>query len=231
MIRWIVFDAVGTLLAPSPSVAEAYHRVGAELGSRLDVADVGRRFREFFVQSETACFPPERYGQTSEPEERERWRWIVDRVLHDVTDSAACYERLWDHFALPANWALFDDVSATIERLVADKYRLAIASNFDARLHGLCDAIPALQRIGTRLVSSEVGYRKPAAQFYQTVIAACGVTTESILMVGDDWDTDVVAAKNAGLQAQWLDRRGTGSHGAINTLLDLSPERFAMPAG
>jgi putative hydrolase of the HAD superfamily len=228
MIRWIVFDAVGTLITPSPSVAEAYHRVGAEFGSRLDVAEVGRRFREFFVLSETACFPPERYGRTSEPEERERWRWIVEHVFDDV--GGTCYERLWDHFASPGAWRLFDDVPATIERLTADGYRLAMASNFDARLHGLCDTMSVLQEIAPRLVSSEVGYRKPAAPFYEAVIAACDVAADSILMVGDDWEADIVAAKQAGLQAQWLDRRGAPSPWAINTLLDLRPARFDAPS-
>jgi putative hydrolase of the HAD superfamily len=225
MVRWIVFDAVGTLLAPSPSVAEAYHQVGASLGSQLPVAEVGRRFREFFPRSETECFPPERLGLTSEPEERDRWRWIVERVLDDVTDQEACFQRLWDHFAAPASWTLFDDVPAVIERLRQQGYRLAIASNFDARLHALCDACPTLQSVTLRLVSSEVGYRKPAAEFYAAVTAACGTSPESILMVGDDWEADVVAARNAGLHAVWLNRREAGGDdgNAIASLADLVP--------
>ncbi|MDZ4689242.1 MAG: HAD-IIIA family hydrolase [Planctomycetaceae bacterium] len=225
MVRWIVFDAVGTLLAPSPSVAEAYHQIGASLGSRLDVAEVGRRFRELFPRSETECFPSERHGRTSEPEERKRWRWIVERVLDDVTDREACFQRLWDHFTTPSSWMLFDDVPDAIEQLTQQGYRLAIASNFDARLHALCEACPALRSVTLRLVSSEVGYRKPAAEFYDAVIAACGVAPELILMIGDDWDADIVAARRAGLQAAWLNRRATGGDdgNAIASLRELIP--------
>lgn len=212
MMRWVVFDAVGTLLAPQPSVAEAYHQVGRALGSQRSVEDVGRRFREFFSGSETACFAPERLGRTSEPEERERWRWIVAHVLDDVADHETCFQRLWDHFADPGCWRVFDDVPAALDELSAAGLRLAIASNFDARLHGLCDAHRTLRPIGKRLVSSEVGYRKPAAGFYDAVVAACQAPPEAILMVGDDWACDVVAARQAGLSALWLDRRQTAAH-------------------
>jgi putative hydrolase of the HAD superfamily len=223
MTSWVVFDAVGTLLTPSPSVAGAYHQVGRSLGSRLDVAEVGKRFREFFAHSETACFLPERQGRTSEPEERDRWRWIVARVLDDVDDQPACFERLWDHFADPAVWRMYDDVPEIISRLTAANIRLAVASNFDARLHPLCAAFPPLRQLAVRLVSSEVGYRKPAVGFYEAVIVACGVPAESILMVGDDWLGDVVAARQAGMQAVWLDRRGTGAHPhGITSLRDLA---------
>lgn len=119
------------------------------------------------------------------------------------------------------SWRVFNDVSPTIERLLSNGLQIAVASNFDARLHRLCDADPTLSRIQTRLVSSEIGYRKPAAEFYRTVINQCGVPAESILMVGDDWEADVVAARQAGLSACWLNRRGTTSAESIATLADL----------
>lgn len=221
MICWVVFDAVGTLLAPEPSVAEAYHQTAAAFGSRLTVEEIGRRFRKAFVESDTACFPPHRQGRTSEPEERHRWRWIVNQIIDDVSDAEGLFGGLWEHFASRQSWRVFDDVPSIIERLSSNGLKIAIASNFDGRLHGLAEVDPVLSRISTRLVSSEIGYRKPAAEFYRTVIERCGVPAESILMVGDDWEADVIAARRAGLSACWLNRRGVTSAQSISTLADL----------
>lgn len=222
-IRWVVFDVVGTLLTPEPAVAEAYQRIGARLGSRVDVEEVSRRFRKAFFQSDTVCFPQQRQRRTSEPEERARWQWIVAQVFDDVADGDACFQQLWNHFADPSAWRVYPEVASVVERLRALDLRLAMASNFDARLHRLCADEPALRAIEPRLVSSEVGFRKPAPEFYRAVIAACQVPANQILMVGDDWDADVVAARRAGLRACWLNRRGATDiiAPAVTTLDDL----------
>ena len=106
--RWVVFDAVGTLMEPDPTVAVAYHRVGAKYGSRLSVADVGARFRRAFRASETDSFPggpePGERWRTSDSFEEERWRWIVREVFPEVRDQEGCFRELWDHFARPASW-------------------------------------------------------------------------------------------------------------------------------
>jgi putative hydrolase of the HAD superfamily len=146
MLRWIAFDAVGTLIDPHPDVATAYARIGAKYDSRRTVSEVRTRFRSAFAASTAVCLPCEA-GQilTSEDLEANRWRWIVEHVLDDVQDRAACFTELYDHFADPANWRLFDDAPETLSRLRDQGLRLAMASNFDQRLHAVCRGIPELQ--------------------------------------------------------------------------------------
>ena len=56
-IRWLIFDAVGTLIQPTPSVAIAYHTIAARHGSNRSISEVGDQFRQAFRQSETDLFP------------------------------------------------------------------------------------------------------------------------------------------------------------------------------
>ena len=218
----VVLDVVGTVMLPCPTVPEVYASTGARYGSRLSVYEVGQRFRQAFRDSETACFKSDRPLQTSEPEELNRWKWIVAQALPDIQNPEACFQELWEHFARSASWRVFDDVKPLLQGLEARQIPVVIASNFDRRVHQLCDAIPELKKIQQRVISSEVGYRKPASEFYAAVEAICGAPPEQILMVGDDPVGDVAGPLRSGWNALWLNRAGgVNDDDSITTLTAL----------
>lgn len=51
-IKWIAFDAVGTLIYPAVSVAETYHKIGRQFGTKRSMEDVASRFARAFQRSE-----------------------------------------------------------------------------------------------------------------------------------------------------------------------------------
>lgn len=205
--RWIVLDAVGTLIEPAPDVATVYHMVGARYGSCLSGDEVRQRFRRAFKDAHRSDGLPDAAAfSTSESEEERFWRGIVAAVFEDVADNEACFRDLFDHFAQPSAWRCFDDVATTLQRLTERGFRLAIASNFDRRLHPLCDGLAALGGIECRVVSSEVGYRKPASGFFEAVLRLTQARPDDVLMVGDDEANDVIGARQFGLRALHLRR-------------------------
>lgn len=230
---WLVFDAVGTLIHPTPSVAIAYQTIAARFGSRLTVEQIGERFRQAFRESELGIPDELTSGDrwlSSDAIEVARWRWIVDEVVPDVIDTERCFAELWDHFARPSSWACFEDVMSALAGLKQAGYRLAIASNFDSRLHAVCEGHDALSSIERRFVSSETGYRKPSPQFYSAIALQCGCPADRILMVGDDAEHDVAGPLAAGMQALLLDRRSANANGnSIRSLHQLMQERNDHP--
>jgi putative hydrolase of the HAD superfamily len=216
-IRWIAFDAVGTLIRPEPSVAAIYHRVALRHGSRLSSAEVARRFREAFARSETngglpcGCAEAIDAWHTCEAREQLRWRSIVDFVLDDVRSREECFAELFGHFGRPATWVCFPDVEPTLASLSHMGIRLAVSSNFDGRLNAVMDGIPALAPIELRIISSEVGHRKPSPRFFERLLAETGCRPSAVLFVGDDWRNDVEAAEGAGVPALQVDREGGGN--------------------
>jgi putative hydrolase of the HAD superfamily len=219
----IAFDAVGTLIHPTPPPGEVYFQVGRRFGSRLSADDIARRFKQAFRDSETADFKGA-FGlrlATSEARENERWRQIVGTVIDDITDSTGCFDALFAHFASPASWSCFNDVSAVLTELREAGYRLAIASNFDSRLHAVSDRFAAIEAIDLRMISSEVGYRKPGRAFFEALVAAAGCRADEVLMVGDDSVNDIEGAQQAGLGAILLNRRARPEKGEIGSLLEL----------
>jgi len=221
--RCIAFDAVGTLITPVPSPGDIYHQTARHFGSQLDAVEIARRFKQAFRNSELAdaAADAEMRLVTSEARERERWRQIVAEVIDDISESAACFDQLFAHFARPDSWRCFDDVPELLVELESRGYMLAIASNFDRRLHDVCDGFPALRKIGLRIISSEVGFRKPGHRFFEALVAQAGCAPAEVFMVGDDATNDLEGARRAGLGAVLINRRGQPGTDEIGSLSEL----------
>jgi len=218
----IAFDAVGTLIYPTPAPGEVYYQTARRFGSRLAADEIARRFKQAFRDSEKrdAAAAGGAGLVTSEKREAERWRGIVASVIDDVPDPAGCFAELFAHFKRPEAWSCFEDVPVGMARLREAGFRLAIASNFDSRLHSVCAGHSALQQIDLRVVSSEVGHRKPGRAFFEALVAAAGCPAVQVLMVGDDRVSDVCGAREAGLSAIRLNRSGPAAD-EIGSLLEL----------
>jgi putative hydrolase of the HAD superfamily len=205
-VRIVWFDAVGTLLHPEPSAGDVYFEIGARFGSRLDREEVRRRFGNAFKRQEQEDVA--RGLQTNEAHERTRWWRIVSDVLDDVTDQAACFETLFQHFASRSSWQWDSMATTVVKDLEEAGYRVGIASNFDRRLrhivHGsVLDNRPALA------ISSEVGWKKPAPQFFASLHERpIRCPPEEVLLVGDDVENDFLGARENGLHALLLDPLG-----------------------
>jgi putative hydrolase of the HAD superfamily len=205
-----------------------YHRIGRKYGSRQSPQDVECRFRDAYRHRDHAVDL-----SSSEVLEHEFWRAVVAEVLMDVTDAEACFQELHAWFAQPSAWLCYADVATTLTALSSRGYQLAIASNFDARLHTVRGGLPALESIGTCVVSSEVGWRKPHAEFFRKLAETCGCDRHQILMVGDDLLRDARGAQMAGLSSLWLDRQGRSDSGtnpiptirSLSELADIAPIR------
>lgn len=192
-------------MRPEPSVSGAYTLVAARHGVRLEQAEVERRFRRAFARQDEID-QRERDNRTDQLREIERWRGIVNDVFGERPQTEAIFADLWDHFADPANWRLFDDVADVWQRLTAAGLKLGVASNFDDRLAGVCRGLPPLDSDPHLFVSSQVGCRKPGRGFFTAIETTLRLRPDELLLVGDDVTNDFEAAKAAGWQAVLLDR-------------------------
>jgi putative hydrolase of the HAD superfamily len=206
-IRAIIFDAVGTLIFPEPSAPLVYAEVGRRFGSSLPIETITQRFSAAFQNQES--IDRDQGWITDEKRERHRWQTIVGEVLNDVTDPERCFEFLYAHFAAPPSWRCEPAAESLINDLLAQGYRLGIASNFDTRLLALVRGLPPLQKlVENTMVSSLIGFRKPAPQFFGAVCRHLDLEAAQVLFVGDDPDNDYFGAKAAGMSAVLFDPQG-----------------------
>lgn len=223
-VRAVFFDAVGTVIHPEPGPAEAYHAMGRRFGSQLTLEVIQHRFRAAFRREELHDVLAE--FRTSEDREAARWRSIVAEVLDDVAEREACFAELFDHFGRPESWRCEPDAAEALHSLDQRGYVLGLASNYDQRLRRVATGLAALRPVRHLVISSEVGWRKPAAPLFAAVCGAVDMRPEEVLLVGDDVGNDYDGAEAAGLQAVLLDPRGmaaTDRYRRIGRLGELLP--------
>ena len=148
MSKIILFDAVGTILKTAPGVIEVYHRHGIRHGSALSIEAIKARFkvarRKLFDLDTSAKHQTAGELVSSDSIERNLWLQLITEVFEDVSSPEPLFEELWEFFASPNNWQLFDDTAATFESLKSAGHLIGIASNFDTRLDGIVQAFPEL---------------------------------------------------------------------------------------
>jgi putative hydrolase of the HAD superfamily len=226
--RWVLFDAVGTLIHADPPVVEAYEAAGRACGSRLSTEQIRDRFGRAMA-AEFDAGPGLARPKTSERAERDRWRRIVAAVFDDVPAQHAdrLFQSLWQHFAEPVHWRVAADVEPVLCELAKRGFNLGIASNFDGRLLRVVAESPALSLCSRIFMSAQVGYAKPDPRFFVAVGRGLDVQPGEIMLVGDDWQADIAGARLAGWQAIWLMREaGDSAEPHIRSLAELVQADF-----
>jgi putative hydrolase of the HAD superfamily len=110
-----------------------------------------------------------------------------------------------------AAWSVFDDVLACLDALAVAGLRLGVVTNVELGHQrrklaqvGILDRFAALVGLDT------VGVGKPDPRPFHAACAQLGTAPGDTAYVGDHLHWDALGARDAGLVAVWLDRRGAG---------------------
>lgn len=109
-----------------------------------------------------------------------------------------------------------------VEWLLARGYQVVVATNpFFPRVaieQRLAWAGLPVDEIAFDLVTTleNVHYSKPYPAYYEEILARVGVQADEAIMVGDDWDNDIVPAWQAGLNTFWIVPEGA-THQAFDS--------------
>jgi putative hydrolase of the HAD superfamily len=195
-IEAVTFDVGGTLIEPYPSVGEVYAAVAQELG-------FGRFSPDLITQNFSSAWRNRLNFEYTKPE----WKDLVCSSFPttcEVTDEL--FEGIYERFAEPHAWRIFDDVFPTLEQLKREGMRLGVISNWDERLHPLLKKLKLTPWFEVVIVSSAVGAHKPDARIFSAAAKAFDLRPYSILHIGDSSREDIDGAQIAGFHAEKINR-------------------------
>lgn len=201
-MKVVVFDVVGTLVEPCPRVSRAYSEAGRRHGVELVEDVIAERFAAAWRRQEAIDAAATPAFATNRQREFERWRGIVDDVFEHGPASGAIFADLWEHFARPEAWRSLPEGVHLVEDVKRAGGEVALASNFDERLFEIARVVEPLTLADHIFASSELGWRKPAPEFFREVERRLGRQPEELVLVGDDPLLDVAAARKAGWEAR-----------------------------
>lgn len=203
-IRAVLLDAVGTTIVPITRVSHNYWVFGQRHGSRIEAVEINGRFLKA-VQHEDDADRLAGY-LTSEARELERWERIVGSVFSDVIPCKPLFQELWEYYRQPSSWSVFPGAMKLVDELISHGVQVVLASNFDGRLRDIVKGMPELRAIQKLAISSEIGWRKPAREFFEKVLAQLQLQPEEVMVVGDDLENDYYGPRAAGLHARLVER-------------------------
>ncbi|GJN39571.1 hypothetical protein PR202_gb28696 [Eleusine coracana subsp. coracana] len=228
----LLLDAGGTLLQVARPVAETYAFIGRRYGSdettfvalavplsrafhrtyavflvpnvrpSTGVTMPKRRIMEGFKRAFAAPWPKTlRYQGDGRP----FWRIVVAEATGCTDDDY--FEEVYQHYAHGDAWRLPVGADTTLHELKDAGVKLAVVSNFDTRLWKLLKDLNVSDMFDAIVVSSEVGFEKPAPEIFKIALAVLkdqiGVEASKAVHVGDDETADKAGANAVGLEC-WL---------------------------
>lgn len=207
-IKAVLFDLDGTLFDYDGSVTKALHGWLPELGvdPSDDVLELWRRL-------ERKHYPAAHSGLISWSEHRRlRLREFLTALERPVDEPVLLevFAGYLDRFE--QSYRPYPDAARALNRVRAAGITTGILTNGSTGrqtgklrgtgLLGLCDVVCA---------SEDLGAAKPDPDAFLRACVRLGEVPGAVLMVGDNHEWDVLAARAAGLPALHLDRQGTHS--------------------
>jgi len=111
------------------------------------------------------------------------------------------------------NWPRIEvlpHVEEVLTRLHPD-YMLVVASNAaesdESAIWGVMKRTGLADLIDRAYCFKNVGYKKPAPEFFRFILDDLGLQPEQAIMVGDDFAADVLGAQGVGIRAIWYNGR------------------------
>ncbi len=138
---------------------------------------------------------------------------VTQYLLFDWGDTLM---RVFPEFDGPmAGWPQVEAVPFASEILAELhlRYVLALATNAadseESEIRAALDRVDLNKLLGKVYCYRTIGHKKPSKEFFEYILADLGVGPSQAIMIGDDFDADVVGANNRGIRAIWYTPRTT----------------------
>jgi 2-haloacid dehalogenase len=196
--EWLLFDADGTLFdyerAEQSALAEAFRQAGLAY-------EPG--YLEQYQQINNAL-----------------WQALERKEITPAALKVVRFERLLQRIGAGGSGEEFGEIYlqclAICSELIAGAGELLETLGTDYRLAIVTNGLQAVQRgrlsrsaighhISELIISEEIGHAKPAREFFEITLARLGhPSKERVLMIGDNWNSDICGAAGFGIDTCWF---------------------------
>jgi beta-phosphoglucomutase len=151
------------------------------------------------------------------------WRGVYEQTWPGRPDLA---QEMYEWMQRGRFDRLFSDARPALDALEELSMPLAVLSNFTTGLERLLERMDVRRYFDFLVVSAVEGLAKPDGRIFDLVVKQAGQPRHRLLYVGDHVGDDIEGARQAGLDAVLIDRRGRHAEARcsrIGSLVELVP--------
>jgi HAD superfamily hydrolase (TIGR01549 family) len=219
-IQGIIFDLGHTLMGLDGTWPAIFERGVMDLARYLVEQGLGldgRAFAQTLLDRRAEMFVQVK-ETLREVTAEESMRWTLARFGLPDPNPALVTGAIDAFFAFEdSRWFAYPEALEVLQELAARGLRLGMFSNatHDPFIQRLVDRFGFRPWLDPALSSAGTGIRKPDPLALAPILAAWGLPPESVVMVGDTLEADILGAQRAGMRSVWLhapeDARQEGS--------------------
>lgn len=216
-IKFIYFDAGGTMLRTAKPVGQIYADIAQHYGWSAD----GEFLQKSFLHAWRAMKPRDPVEGARVRDDKLWWKTLVKRTwsvysqMPDYFPFDDYFEEVYQVFERPEMWRLYPEVEECLCALKNKGLALGVLSNWDRRLRGILQGLEIMDYFCEIVISSEVGVEKPHPHIFDIAQKRTGFISESVLLIGDDKLFDQQGAESVGWKVEIVNR----PHQTIDTIL------------
>ncbi|MBI4234331.1 MAG: HAD family hydrolase [Chloroflexi bacterium] len=216
-IKAVFFDLYNTLARFDPPAVDIQLAVGRELGLPVTREGLAQGYvaADAFMAQEDAIRPLIQRDR----EERRRFFGQYERLVLQGAGIELSPAEALNVFRQvqrrPLEMALYDDAEPALKALEARGKTLGLITNInlgpaggETRMDAILGSLGLDRYLSVTVTSMEIGIGKPHPPIFQAALRKAGVQPHEAVHVGDQYDSDIVGARRAGIAPVLLDRAG-----------------------
>ena len=138
---------------------------------------------------------------------KEWWAYMNDGIASaltglglDPTEARGAAALFRGEYLRPDAWRVYDDTLPALAEARERGYRNMILSNHVPELGHLVDEVGLSGLVDEVFTSGTIGHEKPSREIFLHALSAAGEPGRAV-MVGDNYRSDIIGARNAGIPA------------------------------
>ena len=208
MIKAVFFDFFNTLAGYEPSREAIYEQTCGDLGITIIAKDIYNTLvqADLFMRDEEARIPIER---RSPDEQRAFYTQYINMAFSGCNvqvDSNTAVKIFTELQKRPWQFQVFKDVFPTLQELKSRGLVLGLISNVGKDMSDTYEKLGLTEYLDSCTNSLETGYDKPQKEIFLKATEKCAVAPEESIFVGDQYDIDIVGARNSNMLPLLIDR-------------------------
>ena len=208
MIKAVFFDFFNTLVHYEPPREQLYADVCKEYGIDIEprALAVPLVLSDLFWRDEETRSP---IDNRTPQEQAAFWSEYVIRAFNGAgvqLEPDMALQIIMRMRKMNWDFVAYDDTLPTLAMLKERNLILGLISNAGKKMDKTYEDLGLLKYLDHWVTSFEVGYDKPKPEIFQAAIHRAQLKPGEMIYVGDQYDIDIVGAREVGMKAIMLDR-------------------------